>query len=40
VGSIDALRERYYAISIERKLGHPAVVAIAGAARRRWDAAD
>lgn len=40
VGSIDALRERYYAISIERKLGHPAVVAIAGAARRRWDAAE
>jgi LysR family transcriptional activator of nhaA len=36
VGSIDALRERYYAISIERKLAHPAVVAIAGAARRRW----
>jgi LysR family transcriptional activator of nhaA len=38
VGSIDGLRERYYAISIERRLGHPAVVAIAGAARRRWDA--
>ena len=36
VGTIDALRERYYAISIERKLAHPAVVAIAGAARRRW----
>jgi LysR family transcriptional activator of nhaA len=36
VGSIDELRERYYAISIERKLAHPAVVAIAGAARRRW----
>lgn len=32
VGSIDALRERYYAISIERKLAHPAVVAIVGAA--------
>jgi LysR family transcriptional activator of nhaA len=38
VGSIAGLRERYYAISIERKLGHPAVVAIAGAARQRWDA--
>jgi LysR family transcriptional regulator, transcriptional activator of nhaA len=40
VGSIDALRERYYAISIERKLAHPAVVAIAGAARRRWFAGE
>jgi LysR family transcriptional activator of nhaA len=34
-GSIAALRERYYAISIERRLAHPAVVAIAGAARRQ-----
>lgn len=40
VGSIDPLRERYYAISIERKLAHPAVVAIAGAARRRWFAGE
>lgn len=40
VGSIEALRERYYAISIDRKLAHPAVVAIAGAARRRWYVAE
>ena len=40
VGSIEALRERYDAISIDRKLAHPAVVAIAGAARRRWYVAE
>ena len=33
VGRIDAVRERYYAISVERRLKHPAVVAICGAAR-------
>src|SRR5262249_45905220 len=33
-GSIPAIRERYYAITIERRLEHPAVVAVAGAARR------
>ncbi len=32
VGVIPALRERYYAISVERRLAHPAVVAIAAAA--------
>ena len=34
IGRIDAVRERYYAISLERRLKHPAVVAISGAARR------
>ncbi|GIW88581.1 MAG: transcriptional activator NhaR [Isosphaeraceae bacterium] len=34
VGRTEALRERFYAISIERKLKHPAVVAISEAARR------
>jgi LysR family transcriptional activator of nhaA len=33
VGRIDAVRERYYAISVERRLKHPAVVAICGMAR-------
>jgi LysR family transcriptional activator of nhaA len=34
VGTIEPLRERYYAISVERRLKHPAVVAVAGAARK------
>jgi LysR family transcriptional activator of nhaA len=33
LGRLEPLRERYYAISVERRLKHPAVVAIAGAAR-------
>jgi LysR family transcriptional activator of nhaA len=33
VGSADPVRERFYAISVERKLRHPAVVAISEAAR-------
>ncbi len=32
VGRIDAIRERYFAISVERRLKHPAVVAISAAA--------
>ena len=32
VGRIDAVRERYYAISVKRRLGHPAVLAICEAA--------
>ena len=32
-GRIEAVRERYYAISVERRLKHPAVVAICEAAR-------
>lgn len=34
VGRIESLRERYYAISVERHLKHPAVLAITDAARR------
>jgi LysR family transcriptional activator of nhaA len=33
VGSTDAVTERFYAISVERKLTHPAVLAISEAAR-------
>ena len=32
-GRIDSVTERFYAISVERKLKHPAVIAICGAAR-------
>lgn len=34
VGRVDDLRERFYAISVERKVNHPAVAAMASAARR------
>jgi len=34
VGRIDTIRERFYAISTERKVRHPSVVAICEAARR------
>ena len=33
VGRVEAVRERYYVISAERKLRHPGVLAITGAAR-------
>ena len=33
IGRVERVRERFYAISIERKLKHPAVVAVAEAAR-------
>ena len=33
IGRTDAVRERYYAISVERRLKHPAVIAICAAAR-------
>lgn len=33
IGRTDAVRERYYAISAERRLKHPGVIAITGAAR-------
>lgn len=36
VGRIDAIRERFYAISAERRLKHPAVVAISEAARENF----
>lgn len=35
IGRIPSVQERYYVISVERKLKHPAVVAICDAARRR-----
>jgi LysR family transcriptional regulator, transcriptional activator of nhaA len=33
VGRVPEIRERFYAISVERKLKHPAVVAISDSAR-------
>jgi LysR family transcriptional activator of nhaA len=33
IGSTDEVRERYYAISAERRLRHPGVVAVSQAAR-------
>ncbi len=35
VGRLRGVRERFYALSVERRLRHPAVLAIADAARRR-----
>jgi LysR family transcriptional regulator, transcriptional activator of nhaA len=35
VGRIEEVRERYYAISVERRLRHPAVVAISEAAHKK-----
>jgi LysR family transcriptional activator of nhaA len=35
IGRVDSIRERFYAISIERKIKHPAVVAITAAAREK-----
>jgi LysR family transcriptional activator of nhaA len=35
VGRVEAIRERFYAISVERRLKHPAVVAISQSARRK-----
>lgn len=35
VGALDPLRARYYAITVERRLVHPAVTLIAGAAREK-----
>jgi LysR family transcriptional activator of nhaA len=35
LGRIESVRERFYAISVERKLKHPAVVAISEAARQK-----
>ena len=34
LGRVDSIRERFYAISVERRLKHPAVVAITAAARQ------
>jgi LysR family transcriptional activator of nhaA len=33
LGRVESIRERFYAISLERKLKHPAVIAITEAAR-------
>ena len=35
VGEVDALRERFYAISVDRRLSHPGVVAISESARKK-----
>lgn len=35
VGRVESVRERFYAISVERKVKHPAVIAIADAAREK-----
>ncbi len=35
IGRLESVRERFYAISVERKVKHPAVVAIADAAREK-----
>jgi LysR family transcriptional activator of nhaA len=35
VGELAAVRERFFAITVERKLKHPAVITISEAARRR-----
>ncbi len=35
LGRVDAVRERFYAISLERRLRHPAVVAITAGAREK-----
>ncbi|MDH5642195.1 MAG: hypothetical protein OEY28_12980, partial [Nitrospira sp.] len=34
IGRLDALKEHFYAITVERRLKHPAVLAIVQAARR------
>jgi LysR family transcriptional regulator, transcriptional activator of nhaA len=36
IGRTDAIRARFYAISMERKLQHPAVVAVCNAARKHF----
>jgi len=34
IGRLDEVRERFYAIAVERKLKHPAIVALSEAARQ------
>jgi LysR family transcriptional activator of nhaA len=34
VGAVNRVRERFYAISVERRVRHPAGMAISGAAKR------
>jgi LysR family transcriptional activator of nhaA len=40
VGKLEGLRERYYAVSAERRVRHPAVAALIGSARTRLSAAE
>ena len=40
VGQTLDIRERYYVISVERRLSHPAVLAVSEAARRRFQQVD
>jgi LysR family transcriptional activator of nhaA len=35
LGRVETIREKYYAISTERKLKHPAVIAISEVARKQ-----
>lgn len=35
IGELEKVKERFYAISVERKITHPAVLAISEVARRR-----
>jgi LysR family transcriptional activator of nhaA len=35
LGRADGVRERFYAISVERRLKHPAIVAISDVARQQ-----
>jgi len=37
IGQTDAVRESFYAISVERKVKHPGIVAITEGARRQLD---
>ncbi|MBY4676085.1 transcriptional activator NhaR [Marinobacterium sp. CAU 1594] len=37
IGRIDSIRERFYAISLERRISHPAVLAVTNTARRVLD---
>lgn len=36
IGTLNGLRERYYAISVERRIKHPAVLAVANSAREQF----
>lgn len=40
VGRVEAIRERFYAISVEKKIRHPAVIAITNAARHKLFSVD
>lgn len=40
LGQTLEIRERFFAISVERRLSHPAVLAVSEAARRRFQPRD